>query len=79
MPRATERVEKGAPVSRELDEALQHASSIGGARPKAQIQDGNVKFVAKFSKTDRRLLATRQFPNPYSLESTKLEGMKVSP
>ena len=32
---SAERVEKGIPLTAELDQALQHGSSIGGARPKA--------------------------------------------
>ena len=44
-----EYVEKGQPLSPELDLALQHGTSIGGARPKAQIDDGNKKYIAKFS------------------------------
>jgi serine/threonine-protein kinase HipA len=48
---SAERVEKGIPLSPELDQALHHGSSIGGARPKALIQDGAVKHVAKFSSS----------------------------
>lgn len=33
----------------ELDAALLHGSSIGGARPKALIDDGDEKYIAKFS------------------------------
>jgi len=46
---SAERVEEGIPLSPELDQALQHGSSIGGARPKALITDGNKKLIAKFS------------------------------
>jgi len=46
---AAERVEKNLPLSPELDQALHHGSSIGGARPKALIEDGDQKFIAKFS------------------------------
>jgi len=46
---SAERVDKGLPLSPDLDQALYHGSSIGGARPKALIQDGNRKYVAKFS------------------------------
>lgn len=46
---SAERVEKGVPLSPELDLALQHGTSLGGARPKALIEDGNRKFIAKFS------------------------------
>jgi serine/threonine-protein kinase HipA len=42
-------VEKGVPLTEELDRALLHGSSIGGARPKAMIASGNRKFIAKFS------------------------------
>lgn len=45
------RVEKGIPLTPELDQALHHGSSIGGARPKALIQDADVKLVAKFSSS----------------------------
>ena len=43
------RVEKGAPLTPELDQALFHGSSIGGARPKALIEEDGIKFIAKFS------------------------------
>jgi serine/threonine-protein kinase HipA len=46
---AVERVDKGVPLHPDLDAALFHGSSIGGARPKALILDGERKYVAKFS------------------------------
>lgn len=48
---SAERVEKGTPLSPELDQALHHGSSIGGARPKALIESDNKKWVAKFSSS----------------------------
>lgn len=48
---SAQRVEKGVPLTPELDQALFHASSVGGARPKALIQDQGKKYVAKFSST----------------------------
>ena len=48
---SAERVEKGISLSPELDQALHHGSSIGGARPKALIENESVKHVAKFSST----------------------------
>ncbi len=48
---SAERVEKGVPLSTELDQALHHGTAIGGARPKALIQDGRRKYVAKFSSS----------------------------
>lgn len=42
-------IEKGLPLAPELDRALLHGSSIGGARPKAMLTSGDRKYVAKFS------------------------------
>lgn len=49
---SAERVEKGISLTPELDQALFHGSSIGGARPKALIEDQGLKYVAKFSSSD---------------------------
>jgi serine/threonine-protein kinase HipA len=49
LMQSAERVESGVPLSVELDEALQHGTSLGGARPKALIDAGGRKFIAKFS------------------------------
>ena len=46
---AAELIEKGLPLTPALDQALNHGTSIGGARPKALIDDGTKKFIAKFS------------------------------
>lgn len=48
---AAERIEKGLPLTPALDQALNHGTSIGGARPKALIDDANRKFIAKFSSS----------------------------
>ncbi len=48
---AAERVEMGVPLSPELDQALNHGTSIGGARPKALIEDSGRKYIAKFSSS----------------------------
>ena len=48
---SAERVEKGIPLTAELDQALFHGSSIGGARPKALIEDLGTKYIAKFAST----------------------------
>jgi serine/threonine-protein kinase HipA len=45
-------VERGEPIPQILDNALFHGSSIGGARPKALIEDSARKFIAKFSATN---------------------------
>jgi serine/threonine-protein kinase HipA len=51
LAQAAELIEKGLPLSPELDQALQHGTSLGGARPKAQIDNGDRKYIAKFSST----------------------------
>ena len=48
---SADRVERGVPLIPELDQALFHGSSIGGARPKALIEDHGTKYIAKFSSS----------------------------
>lgn len=49
---AAEKVERGVPISPELDQALLHGTSLGGARPKVLIDDGDRKYIAKFSASN---------------------------
>ncbi len=49
LQQASELVDKGILLTEELDQALNHGSSIGGARPKASINNYDRKFIAKFS------------------------------
>jgi serine/threonine-protein kinase HipA len=49
LQRAAADVEKGVPLTPELESALLHGSSIGGARPKSMIAAKDKKFIAKFS------------------------------
>ena len=51
LMQAAERVEMGLPLPKELDKALQHGTSLGGARPKALLESDDKKFIAKFSKS----------------------------
>jgi len=46
---AADHIEKGLPITPALDHALNHGTSIGGARPKALIDADEKKFIAKFS------------------------------
>src|SRR4051812_27093625 len=50
---SADRVERNLPLNPELDQALHHGSSIGGARPKALLTDDaqHCKYVAKFSSS----------------------------
>ena len=47
-----ERVERGVPITPELEQAIFHGSSLGGARPKAAIETDGKKFIAKFSSSN---------------------------
>ena len=49
---SAKRVEQGVPLTPELDLALFHGSALGGARPKALIDDKVTKYIAKFSATN---------------------------
>lgn len=51
LQEVVERVEKGLPLNSHLENALNHGTSIGGARPKVFIDHENVKYVAKFSSS----------------------------
>ncbi|MEX2365275.1 MAG: HipA domain-containing protein, partial [Pseudohongiellaceae bacterium] len=74
---SAERVEKGIPLTPELDQALFHGSSIGGARPKALIQDGGKKYVAKFSSgTDLYSIVKAEF---IAMRLAALAGLNVAP
>jgi serine/threonine-protein kinase HipA len=46
-----ELVERGIPVNQELTQALNHGTSIGGARPKALLSENDKKYIAKFSSS----------------------------
>jgi len=46
---SAEKVLAGKPLHPEIDRALHHGSSIGGARPKALLSHGDKKLIAKFS------------------------------
>ncbi len=74
---SAERVEKGVPLTPELDQALFHGSSIGGARPKALIQDQGRKYVAKFSSsTDLYSVVKAEF---IAMRLADIAGLNVAP
>jgi serine/threonine-protein kinase HipA len=74
---SAERVEKGVPLTPELDQALFHGSSIGGARPKALIQDQGKKYVAKFSSsTDLYSVVKAEF---IAMRLARLAGLNAAP
>jgi len=74
---SAERVEKGVPLTPELDQALFHGSSIGGARPKALIQNQGKKYVAKFSSsTDLYSVVKAEF---IAMRLAELAGLNAAP
>lgn len=74
---SAERVEKGVPLAPELDQALFHGSSIGGARPKALIHDQGKKYVGKFSSsTDLYSVVKAEF---IAMKLAELAGLNVAP
>ena len=74
---SAERVENGISLTPELDQALFHGSSIGGARPKALIEDQGTKYVAKFSSsTDLHSVVKAEF---IAMRLASLAGLSVAP
>ena len=74
---SADRVEKGIPLTMELDQALQHGTSIGGARPKALIEQDDKKFIAKFSSsTDLYSVVKAEF---IAMRLAELAGLNVAP
>lgn len=49
---AADKVEQGVALSADLGQALQHGTSLGGARPKVLIDEGDRKWIAKFSASN---------------------------
>lgn len=74
---ASERVENGIPLTPALEVAINHGSSIGGARPKAQIVTDDIKYIAKFSSTkDEVNYVGGEF---LAMRIASLAGMNVAP
>ncbi len=74
---SSERVEKGVPLTPELDQALFHGSGIGGARPKALIETQDKKYIAKFSSSsDLYSVVKAEF---IAMKLAKYVGLNVAP
>ncbi len=74
---SAERVEKGVLLTPELDQALFHASSIGGARPKVSLESRDKKYVAKFPlASDLYNLVKAEF---VAMRLAYLAGLDVAP
>lgn len=74
---AAELIEKGIPLTPELAQALQHGTSIGGARPKALVESGSHKYIAKFStSTDVYSVVKAEF---VAMRLAAIAGLDVAP
>lgn len=73
---SAELIEKGIPLTPDLAQAINHGTSIGGARPKALINDNHTKFIAKFpSSTDQYNVIKAEF---IAMRLAKLCGLNVA-
>jgi serine/threonine-protein kinase HipA len=74
---AAQRVEEGVPLVPDLNQALFHGSSLGGARPKAMIDDDDKKYIAKFSsRTDVTNVVKAEF---VAMRLAARVGLNVAP
>ncbi|MFC1747531.1 type II toxin-antitoxin system HipA family toxin [Pseudomonadota bacterium] len=70
-------VEQGVPLTPELEQALRHGTSIGGARPKVLIENGDRKYIAKFSASnDVYSVVKAEF---IAMRLAALAGLNVAP
>lgn len=77
LQEAADRIEKDLPLTPDLNQALLHGSSIGGARPKALIQNGDRKYIAKFSSTsDVYSVVKAEF---VAMRLASMAGLDVAP
>ena len=74
--KAAEHVERGLPLNPSFAQALQHGTSIGGARPKVSIEDDRKKYIAKFStSTDLYNVVKAEF---VAMRLAGVAGMNVA-
>lgn len=74
--KSAEKIQRGEPLTEELDLALFQGSAIGGARPKALIEDEHTKYVAKFpDSSDIRNVEKAEF---IAMRLAKLAGLNVA-
>lgn len=77
LQEASAYVEEGKPLPPALEQAIQHGSSIGGARPKALLDDRDRKLVAKFSSsTDLYGVVKAEF---VAMRLARQAGLDVAP
>jgi serine/threonine-protein kinase HipA len=79
LSKAAELLATDQPIPSDLEAALNHGTSIGGARPKAAITGENAKYVAKFSvSTDTFQIVKAEYVAMVLAERIGLDAAKVS-
>ncbi|OGT98728.1 MAG: phosphatidylinositol kinase [Geobacteraceae bacterium GWB2_52_12] len=74
---AADFIERGIPLTPELAQALQHGTSIGGARPKTLVESDTQKYIVKFStSTDLYSVVKAEF---VAMRLAALAGLEVAP
>lgn len=74
---SAERVERGLPLTPALAQAIQHGTSIGGARPKATLDGDGGRWIAKFSSSsDVQPVVKMEF---IAMRLAALAGLSVAP
>jgi serine/threonine-protein kinase HipA len=74
---SAERIEAGLPLAPALSQAIQHGTSVGGARPKATLTDHGRKRIAKFSSsTDVQPVVKAEF---VAMRLATLAGIDAAP
>lgn len=68
LMKAAALVDEGVPLPPGLGEALLHGSSVGGARPKATLRDGERHLIAKFSSST----------DPYPVVKGEMAAMELA-
>ena len=77
LAEAAARVESGEPLTPALDRALLHGTSVGGARPKALLADGDRNVIAKFaSSTDPYPVVQAEY---VAMELARRAGLDAAP
>jgi serine/threonine-protein kinase HipA len=76
LAEAAEAIETGQPIDERLDAALLHGTSIGGARPKALLSDGDRQLIAKFTtSTDTFLWVQAEY---VAMDLARRAGLDVA-
>jgi serine/threonine-protein kinase HipA len=76
LQRGADNVDRGAPISQELLEALEAGSSAGGARPKATLVHADRNLIAKFSSITDTYPVTKA--EAAAMELARRVGLKVA-